>query len=400
MKDMKEAVIVSAARTPIGRAARGTLRYTRPDDLAAMAIKVAIERATGLNAEQIEDIVLGCAMPEQEQGMNIARMAALRAGIPPSVPAFTLNRLCASGLEAIAVGAMRIMTGQAEVVVAGGVESMSLVPFDKSPIKPNPALMHEYPDAYLSMGLTAENLVERWNISREEADIFAFESHRKALAAIDAGKLKEEIVPVPVKFQEMTPDGKIVTKEVLFDTDEGPRRDTSLEALAALKPAFRQNGTITAGNSSQRSDGAAAVVLMSATKADELCLPLLGRFVDYTVTGVPPEIMGIGPAYAIPKLLQRVSEQRGKSMSVEDIEVIELNEAFAAQALAVMKEYPLPRERVNPNGGAVALGHPLGCTGARQTVTLLHELRRRGGGVGMVTMCVGGGMGAAGLFEV
>lgn len=396
---MKEAVIVSAARTPIGRATRGTLRYTRPDDLAAMAIKAAIERATGLNAERIEDIVLGCAMPEQEQGMNIARMAALRAGIPPSVPAFTLNRLCASGLEAVAVGAMRIMTGQAEVVVAGGVESMSLVPFDKSPIKPNPALMHDYPDAYLSMGLTAENLVERWNISREEADTFSFESHRKALAAIDAGKFKEEIVPVPVKFQEMTPDGKIVTREVLFDTDEGPRRDTSLEALAALKPAFQQNGTITAGNSSQRSDGAAAVVLMSATQADEFGLSPLGRFVGYTVTGVPPEIMGIGPAYAIPRLLKQVSERCGKSLSVEDIEVIELNEAFAAQALAVMKEYPLPQERVNPNGGAVALGHPLGCTGARQTVTLLHELRRRGGGVGMVTMCVGGGMGAAGLFE-
>lgn len=397
---MKEAVIVSAARTPIGRATRGTLRYTRPDDLAAIAMKAAIERATGLNAEQIEDIVLGCAMPEQEQGMNIARMAALRAGIPSSVPAFTLNRLCASGLEAIAVGAMRIMTEQAEIVVAGGVESMSLVPFDKSPIKPNPVLVHDYPDAYLSMGLTAENLVKRWNISRAEADAFSYESHRKALAAIDTGKFKDEIVPVPVKFQEMTSDGKIVTQEVLFDTDEGPRRDTSLEALAALKPAFQQNGTITAGNSSQRSDGAAAVVLMSAAKADEFELPPLGRFVDYTVTGVPPEIMGIGPAYAIPKLLKRVSERRGKSLSVEDIEVIELNEAFAAQALAVMKEYPLPLERVNPNGGAVALGHPLGCTGARQTVTLLHELRRRGGGIGMVTMCVGGGMGAAGLFEV
>lgn len=397
---MKEAVIVSAARTPIGRATRGTLRYTRPDDLAAIAMKAAIERATGLNAEQIEDIVLGCAMPEQEQGMNIARMAALRAGIPSSVPAFTLNRLCASGLEAIAVGAMRIMTEQAEIVVAGGVESMSLVPFDKSPIKPNPVLVHDYPDAYLSMGLTAENLVKRWNISRAEADAFSYESHRKALAAIDAGKFKDEIVPVPVKFQEMTSDGKIVTQEVLFDTDEGPRRDTSLEALAALKPAFQQNGTITAGNSSQRSDGAAAVVLMSAVKADEFELPPLGRFVDYTVTGVPPEIMGIGPAYAIPKLLKRVSERREKSLSVEDIEVIELNEAFAAQALAVMKEYPLPLERVNPNGGAVALGHPLGCTGARQTVTLLHELRRRGGGIGMVTMCVGGGMGAAGLFEV
>lgn len=397
---MKKAVIVSAARTPIGRATRGTLRYTRPDDLAAIAMKAAIERATGLNAEQIEDIVLGCAMPEQEQGMNIARMAALRAGIPSSVPAFTLNRLCASGLEAIAVGAMRIMTEQAEIVVAGGVESMSLVPFDKSPIKPNPVLVHDYPDAYLSMGLTAENLVKRWNISRAEADAFSYESHRKALAAIDAGKFKDEIVPVPVKFQEMTSDGKIVTQEVLFDTDEGPRRDTSLEALAALKPAFQQNGTITAGNSSQRSDGAAAVVLMSAAKADEFELPPLGQFVDYTVTGVPPEIMGIGPAYAIPKLLKRVSERRGKSLSVEDIEVIELNEAFAAQALAVMKEYPLPLERVNPNGGAVALGHPLGCTGARQTVTLLHELRRRGGGIGMVTMCVGGGMGAAGLFEV
>lgn len=396
---MREALIVSAVRTPIGRATRGTLRYTRPDDLAAIAIRAAVERAKGLSPEEIEDIVLGCAMPEQEQGMNIARMAALRAGIPPSVPAFTLNRLCASGLEAIVVGAMRILTGQAEVVVAGGVESMSLVPFDKLPIKPNPALIHDYPDAYLSMGLTAENLVERWDISREEADTFSFESHQKALAAIDAGKFKEEIVPVPVQFQEMRPDGQIVTTEILFDTDEGPRRDTSLEALATLKPAFHAKGTVTAGNSSQRSDGAAAVVLMSSTKADTFGLQPLGRFVDYTVTGVPPEIMGIGPAYAIPKLLKQVSDRCGMPLNVEDIAVIELNEAFASQALAVMKEFPLPLERVNPNGGAVALGHPLGCTGARQTVTLLHELRRRGGGLGLVTMCVGGGMGAAGLFE-
>jgi acetyl-CoA acyltransferase len=391
---MNDVVIVAAVRTAIGRASRGSLRFTRPDELAALVIKAALERAKGLPPEEVEDIILGCAMPEQEQGMNVARIAALRAGVPASVPAFTLNRFCASGLEAIAVGAQRVAVGQADVVIAGGVESMSLVPFDKSPIKPNPALMHDYPDAYLNMGLTGENLANQWNISRQESDEFSYQSHQKALAAIEAGKFKEEIVPVHVRFQEMDANGRVQTREITFDTDECPRRETSLEALAALKPVFHVKGTVTAGNSSQRSDGAAAVILMSADKARALGLEPLGRFVNYAVAGVPPEIMGIGPAYAIPKLLQKAGK------TVEDLAAIELNEAFAAQALAVMREYPLPADRVNPNGGAVALGHPLGCTGARQTVTLLHELRRRGGGNGMVTMCVGGGMGAAGLFEV
>lgn len=391
---MNEVVIVSAARTPIGRASRGTLRFTRPDELAAIAIKAAIERARGLNPEEVDDIILGCAIPEQEQGMNVARIASLRAGVPSSVPACTVNRFCASGLEAIAVGAQRIMSGQAEVVVSGGVESMSLVPFDKLPVKPNPCLMKEYPDAYLAMGLTAENLVEQWEISREAADEFSYQSHQKALAAIAAGKFKDEIVPVPVRFQEVDANGRIQTRDVLFDTDECPRKETSQEALSALKPAFSARGSVTAGNSSQRSDGAAAVVLMSRAKANQLGLEVMGRFLGYAVAGVPPEIMGIGPAYAIPKLLERLGRKP------EDIAAIELNEAFAAQALAVMKQYPLPAERVNPNGGAVALGHPLGCTGSRQTATLLHELRRKGGGLGMVTMCIGGGMGAAGLFEV
>ncbi len=390
---MNDVVIVSAARTPIGRASRGTLRFTRPDELAALAIKAAIGRAPGLDPAQVEDLVLGCAMPEQEQGMNVARIAALRAGLPSSVPAFTVNRFCASGLEAIAVAAQRIAVGQADVVVAGGVESMSLVAYDKTPVKPNPFLIHEYPDVYLTMGLTGENLVEQWNISREEADEFSYHSHRRALEAIDAGRFKDEIVPVHVQFQEMTTVGNVETRDIVMDIDECPRRETSLEALAALKPVFKANGTVTAGNSSQRSDGAAALVLMSDTMAAKQGLKPLGRFAGYAVSGVPPEIMGIGPAYAIPKLLERTGRK------LEDIDVIELNEAFAAQALAVAREYPLPMDRVNPNGGAVALGHPLGCTGARQTVTLLNELKRRGGGRGIVTMCVGGGMGAAGLFE-
>jgi len=390
---VNDVVIVSAARTPIGRASRGTLRFTRPDELAALAIKAAIGRAPGLDPAQVEDLVLGCAMPEQEQGMNVARIAALRAGLPSSVPAFTVNRFCASGLEAIAVAAQRIAVGQADVVVAGGVESMSLVAYDKTPVKPNPFLIHEYPDVYLTMGLTGENLVEQWNISREEADEFSYHSHRRALEAIDAGRFKDEIVPVHVQFQEMTTVGNVETRDIVMDIDECPRRETSLEALAALKPVFKANGTVTAGNSSQRSDGAAALVLMSDTMAAKQGLKPLGRFAGYAVSGVPPEIMGIGPAYAIPKLLERTGRK------LEDIDVIELNEAFAAQALAVAREYPLPMDRVNPNGGAVALGHPLGCTGARQTVTLLNELKRRGGGRGIVTMCVGGGMGAAGLFE-
>lgn len=391
---MTDVVIVSAARTPIGRAGRGTLRFTRPDELAAIAMRAAIERAEGLSAAEIEDVIMGCATPEAEQGMNVARIAMLRAGIPASVPAFTVNRFCASGLEAVAIGCQRIQSGQVDVVLAGGVESMSMVPFEKTGIMPNPALMREHPDVYLNMGMTGENLADQWSIAREEADAFSYQSHMKALAAIDAGKFKEEIVPVTVRFQEMEPAGRVKTREVTLDTDECPRRETTLEALAALKPAFRVKGSITAGNSSQRSDGAAAVVLMSAEKAAALRIKPLGRYLSYATAGVPPEIMGIGPAYAIPKLMAKTGRR------LEDVDVVELNEAFAAQALAVLREVPIPMEKVNPNGGAVALGHPLGATGARQLATLLHELRRRGGGVGMVTMCVGGGMGAAGLFEV
>ena len=391
---MTDVVIVASARTPIGRASRGTLRFTRPDELAAIAIKAAVERASCLDPAEVEDVILGCAMPEQEQGMNLGRIAALRAGLPNSVPACTINRFCSSGLEAIAIGAQRIACGQSDVVIAGGVESMSVVAFDKTPVKPHPALIHDYPDIYLSMGLTGENLAEQWSISREEADDFSYLSHMKALATIDAGKFKDEIVPIQVQFQEMDSRGRIQTQEILMDTDECPRSETTREALAALKPAFKAGGSITAGNSSQRSDGAAAVVLMSKAKANSLGLKPIGKWGGYALAGVPPEIMGIGPALAIPKLLKKTG------VTPDDISVIELNEAFAAQALAVMKEYPLPNERVNPNGGAVALGHPLGCTGARQTVTLLNELKRRGGGKGIVTMCIGGGMGAAGLFEV
>lgn len=391
---MTDVVIVSAARTPIGRAGRGTLRFTRPDELAAIAMRAAIERAEGLSADEIEDVIVGCATPEAEQGMNIARIAMLRAGIPSSVPAFTVNRFCASGLEAVAIGCQRIQSGQADVVLAGGVESMSMVPFEKTGVMPNPALMREHPDVYLNMGMTGENLVDQWSIPREEADAFSYESHRKALAAIAAGKFAEEIVPVTVRFQEMDSAGQVQTREVTLDTDECPRKETTLEALAGLKPAFRVKGSITAGNSSQRSDGAAAAVLMSAEKAAALGIKPLGRYIGYATAGVPPEIMGIGPAYAIPKLMAKTGH------TLDDVDVVELNEAFAAQALAVLREVPIPLEKVNPNGGAVALGHPLGCTGARQLTTLLNELQRRGGGLGMVTMCVGGGMGAAGLFEV
>ncbi len=391
---MDEIWIVSASRTAIGRATRGALRYTRPDDLAAIAIKSAVERAVGIDPAEIGDVVLGCAMPEQEQGMNLARIALLRAGLPSSVPGVTINRFCSSGLEAIAIGAQRIASGQTDVVIAGGVESMSMVPFDKTPIKPNPHLMCDCPDAYLAMGLTGENLASGWGVSREEADDFSYQSHQKALSAIEKGNFRNEIVPVQVQFQQMDAKGKITTSTSIFITDECPRQETSLEALAALKPAFQLKGTVTAGNSSQRSDGAAAVVLMSPAKAKSLGLSPLGKFLNYTVVGVPPEIMGIGPAHAIPALLAQ------SGIKISDISVVELNEAFAAQALAVIKEYPIPAEKINPNGGAVALGHPLGCTGARQTVTLLNELKRRGGGYGIVSMCIGGGMGAAGLFVV
>ncbi|HLK56191.1 MAG TPA: thiolase family protein [Chthonomonadaceae bacterium] len=390
---MRDVVIVGAARTAIGRSPKGTLRYTRPDDLAAVAITGALERAKGLTAEEIEDVILGCAMPEAEQGMNVARVAALRAGLPQSVPGLTLNRFCASGLEAIATAAAKIATGQAETIVAGGTESMSMVQFMGPTTKPNPYLMEHRPDTYLSMGLSVEGIVKEFGIGRDAADEVSLQSHLKALAAQDAGKFDAEIVPVMVKVQEADEQGAAI-REARFAKDEGPRRETSPEALAKLRPAFLADGTITAGNASQRSDGAAAVVLTTLERAEALGLKPLARFVGYAVAAVEPERFGIAPAYAIPKLLKQVG------VKIEDIDLIEFNEAFAAQMLAADKIYPLPMERVNVNGGAVALGHPLGATGARQTVTLLNEGQRRGAKYGLVTMCAALGMGAAGLFEL
>jgi acetyl-CoA acyltransferase len=390
---MQEAVIVSAVRTPVGKAPKGSLRNVRPDDLGALVIKEALARVPSLPPELVDDVVIGCAMPEGTSGMNVGRIACLRAGLPHSVPAMTVNRFCTSGLETIAIAAQRIMSGMADVVIAGGTESMSQVPMGGRGAYPNPRLVEEMPDAYLTMGLTAENLTRKYEISREEQDAFAYESHQKAIAMIDAGKCEEECVPVPVREVALNERGQRETIEFLFDTDEGPRRDTSPERLAALKPAFHAKGTVTAGNSSQRSDGAAAVVVMSGEKANELGIKPLARFVTYAVAGVPPEIMGIGPAFAIPKALKRAG------LKIEDIDLIELNEAFAVQVLSVLREFPIPRERLNVNGGAIALGHPLGATGAKLTVNVLHELMRRGGRYGLITMCVGGGMGGAGIVE-
>ncbi len=390
---MREAVILSAVRTAVGKAGRGALRHTRPDDLAAAVIHEAIRRVPGLKPDEIEDVVLGCAMPEAEQGMNVARIACQRAGLPCAVPAVTVNRLCASGLEAIAIAAQRILCGSISVAVAGGTESMSLVPLGGQKFAPNPHLVDALPDAYLSMGLTGENLARRYNISREAQDAFAFASHQKAIAAIDAGRFREETLPLTVKTTEVDDEGRVQTRETVFQTDEGPRRDTSLERLSQLKPVFHTSGAITAGNASQTSDGASALVLMSSDRAREMGLSPTARFVAYAVAGVPPEIMGIGPAAAVPKALRAAGLRPG------DIGLIELNEAFAVQALAVTQELDLPPDLVNVNGGAIALGHPLGCTGARLTTSLLHEMRRRSVRYGLVTMCVGGGMGGAGIFE-
>jgi acetyl-CoA acyltransferase len=392
---MREAVIVSSVRTAVGKAPKGTLRSTRPDDLAALVIKEAIARAKGLDPEEIEDVILGCAMPEAEQGMNVARIASLRAGLPVETSAMTINRFCSSGLQAIAIAAERIMAGHADVIIAGGVESMSLVPMGGNKVSPNPWLMDHYPDAYLGMGLTAENISKKYEITREQADQFSLASHHKALAAIAAGKFKDEVVPVEVIFTEV-PSGngnRTETTKVLFETDEGPRADTSLEALAKLKPAFHAHGVVTAGNSSQMSDGAAATVVMSAERARALKIEPIARFRAFATAGCPPEEMGVGPAFAIPKALKLAG------LRLQDIDLIELNEAFAAQALAVVKLGGLDPSRVNVNGGAIALGHPLGCTGAKLTASILRELERRNERYGLVTMCVGGGMGAAGILE-
>ena len=389
---MNSAVIVSAVRTAVGKAPKGKLSATRPDDMAAIVMRAAIDRVPGLRPEEVEDIYIGCAMPEAEQGMNVARVAAFRAGLPYTVPAMTLNRFCSSGLRSIAFAADRILSGAANCILAGGTESMSMIPMGGHKIAPNPALIESDPDTYLSMGLTAENLAREFGICREEQDAFALESHRKALAAIDAGRFKDEIVSLPVR-EVVLEQSRRTVREFNFATDEGPRRDTSMEALQKLKPAFKAEGTVTAGNASQMSDGAGAVIVMSEAKAQAMGLQPLARFVAYATAGVRPEVMGIGPVEAIPKVLRQAGLQ------LEDMDLIELNEAFAVQTLAVIRELGLDMSKLNVNGGAIALGHPLGCTGSKLTATVLHEMRRRGARYGMVTMCVGGGMGAAGIFE-
>jgi acetyl-CoA acyltransferase len=389
---MRDVVLVSAVRTPVGKAYKGTLRATRPDDLAATAIKGALERVPGLDLKEIEDVILGCAMPEAEQGMNVARIASLRAGLPVEISAMTINRFCSSGLQSLAMAAERIMAGGAETIVAGGVESMTMIPMGGHKVSANPWLVSNYPDAYLSMGLTAERVAKRFHITREMQDEFSVQSHKKAIEAIQAGKFDDELVPVPVSFT--TPNGsKPKRTDIVFKMDEGPRADTSLQALLALKPAFHAKGTVTAGNSSQMSDGAAAAVVISAERAKALGLKPLARYVAFATAGYLPEEMGIGPVFAIPKALKMAG------LKLDDIDIIELNEAFAAQSLAVIQEGKLDPSRINVNGGAIALGHPLGCTGAKLTATIIRELKRRNGRYGMVTMCVGGGMGAAGIFE-
>ncbi|MBF8261991.1 MAG: pimB [candidate division NC10 bacterium] len=392
---MRQAVIVAAARTPVGKAPHGMLRETRPDEMAAAVIRELTRRVPGLKPEEIEDVIIGCAFPEAEQGLNMARVAALRAGLPDTVPGQTVNRFCSSGLQTIATAAERIMAGFADVIIAGGAESMSLVPMTGNRYAPDPYLAEQYPAVYTSMGITAENVARMYGVGREEQDAFAQESHVRAAAAIREGRFKDEIVPLTVVRKEFRAEERphVVRKDLLFDTDEGVRFDSSAEALAKLRPAFHVSGTVTAGNSSQTSDGAAAAVLMSKEKAQQLGLKPLGLFRGFAVAGVKPDLMGIGPVEAIPKAL------RLAGVSLDQLDLIELNEAFAAQALAVIHELQLPRERVNVNGGAIALGHPLGCTGAKLAATLLHEMQRRKARYGMVTMCIGGGMGAAAIFE-
>ncbi|MGH9158724.1 MAG: thiolase family protein [Vicinamibacteraceae bacterium] len=390
---MEDAVIVSAVRTAIGKAPAGTLRATRPDDLAAVVLSAALQRAPGVDPREIDDVILGCAMPEAEQGFNVARIASLRAGIPHEASAVTVNRFCASGLQAIAFGAERIRSGGASMILAGGTESMSLVPMTGNKLAPNPTLVDTYPDVYLSTGLVAENHAREHAISREAQDAFALDSHQRAIAAIDAGRFRDEVVPVEACVVDPNTSSRPRARRVLFETDEGPRRDTSSEALAKLKPAFHARGTVTAGNSSQTSDGAAAVLLMREDRARSLGLTPLGRLIAYATAGVEPERFGLGPVPAMRKAL------RLAGLSMDDIDLVELNEAFASQVLACLAELPIDREKLNVNGGAIALGHPLGCTGAKLTCTLLYEMQRRQSRYGMTTMCIGGGMGAAGVFE-
>ena len=389
---MTSAVIVSAARTAIGKAPRGTLRTTRPEEMAAAAVRAVLERAPAVDAADIDDVILGCAMPEAEQGMNVARIASLRAGLPVEVPAQTVNRFCSSGLQTIALAAQQIMSGMGEVVIAGGVETMSQVPMSSNKFMANPTLAKEHPGVYIGMGQTAENLARQYEVTREEQDAFALRSHQRAAAAQDAGKFDDEIVPLEVEIT-LGEGGSVQTYRTTFDRDEGIRRDSSVEALAKLRPVFHAQGTVTAGNSSQTSDGAAAVLVMSEEKAEQLGLQPMARFRSFAVGGVAPELMGIGPVTAVPKALKLAG------VSLDEIDLVELNEAFAVQALAVIRELGLDEDRVNVNGGAIALGHPLGCTGAKLTVQMLHELVRQDKQFGLVTMCIGGGMGAAGVLE-
>ncbi len=390
---MSKVYIVAAVRTAVGKAYKGSLKDTRPDALGAIAVRGAVARVPGLDPAQVDDVILGCAMPEGEQGMNVARVCVVKAGLPDSVPAMTVNRFCSSGLQAIAIAAERIMAGFADIVVAGGTESMTMVPMGGNKPSFDAGIIETRPELFMPMGLTAEQVVRRYKVTREDQDAFAYNSHRKALAAIKDGKFREEIVPVPTTVYESRDGEKPVPREIVFETDEGPRADTTIEALAKLKPAFDAKGTVTAGNSSQMSDGAAAAVVVSEKALKSLGVEPMARFLGFAVAGVPPEIMGIGPIVAVPKLLKRLR------IKLTRVDLVELNEAFAAQSLPVIRELSLDPDKVNVNGGAIALGHPLGCTGAKLTATLLAEMKRRDAKLGLVTMCIGGGMGAAGLFE-
>ncbi|GLI07450.1 3-ketoacyl-CoA thiolase [Paenibacillus tyrfis] len=391
---MREAVIVSVARTAVGKAKKGRLAQTRAEDMGKAVLEAAVERAPGLKKEDVEDIIIGCAMPEGEQGLNFARIMSLYAGFPVTVPALTINRFCSSGLQSIAFAAERIMLGSSDVIVAGGVESMSHVPMTGFKLSPNPKIVEQMPEVYIGMGHTAENVADRFGISREDQDRFSARSHEKAAAAIRDGKFRDEIVPLQTQWTQVDDSGKVKSESFAFDTDEGVRADTTAQVLGKLKPSFKLNGTVTAGNSSQMSDGAAAAVLMSKERAEALGLKPLATFRSFALAGVDPEIMGVGPVEAIPKAL------RMAGLSIGDVDLFEINEAFASQCVHIIRELGLDEEKVNVNGGAIALGHPLGCTGTKLTTTLIHELRRRGGGIGVVSMCIGGGMGAAGVFEV
>ncbi|MED4908473.1 acetyl-CoA C-acyltransferase [Brevibacillus centrosporus] len=391
---MREAVIVAGARTAIGRAKRGSLKDVHPVDMGGAVISDLLRRVPQVKAEDIEDVIMGTATPEAELGMNMARLVSLRAGLPTSVPGITINRFCSSGLQSIAYAAQQIISGGADILVAGGIESMSLIPMVGHKVALNPTLVEMMPEAYMGMGHTAEEVAKRYNVTREDQDAFSVVSHQRAAAAIASGKFQEEIVPLTVKQHSFDAAGNLQIKESVFQIDEGPRPDTSVEALAKLKPVFHVQGSVTAGNSSQTSDGAAAVLVMSAEKAEELGASPIAKFRSFTVGGVDPDVMGIGPIVAIPKALKMAG------LRLEDIDLFELNEAFASQAVAVIRELGLDPEKVNVNGGAIALGHPMGCTGTKLTISILNELKRRGGKYGVVTMCVGGGMGAAGVFEM